>query len=224
MQNIIKNRQTTNSPIKKRRFAEDHSIPSPKLPIVTKLMENTQNAKARSPLFNRKRSLEPRPHPSHTLNKRYWDDVRSGRISLNNVPEQKEYKRQTTALQTPATVMPRRPTPTVTPRKYPFVRPVEPPLLGHIELLNGQKPTPVLDQQAVRRMEQLVTTFMHRKDGSTNVVEEATSRFLKLVNNTKEGMSSTVEEFPSSSIITNNCPVWPSSFNSIQSASTIKLT
>jgi hypothetical protein len=30
-------------------------------------------------LINRKRSAEPRPHPPHLLNKRYWDDVKAGR-------------------------------------------------------------------------------------------------------------------------------------------------
>ncbi|KAI1726279.1 hypothetical protein DdX_02991 [Ditylenchus destructor] len=47
---------------------------------------------------NRKRSAEPRPHPTHCLNKRYWDEVRAGRIpaSIGNTSEGKEA--QTTAL------------------------------------------------------------------------------------------------------------------------------
>ncbi|KAI6214482.1 hypothetical protein M3Y94_00273900 [Aphelenchoides besseyi] len=32
----------------------------------------------------RKRPAEVRPHPSHCLNKKFWDDVRAGRISNPN--------------------------------------------------------------------------------------------------------------------------------------------
>jgi hypothetical protein len=35
---------------------------------------------ASSSSSSRKRAINPRPHPSHRLNKRYWDDVRAGKL------------------------------------------------------------------------------------------------------------------------------------------------
>ncbi|KAI6175427.1 hypothetical protein M3Y97_00687700 [Aphelenchoides bicaudatus] len=44
-------------------------------------MKPSSNAN-RTPI-RRKRLSEPRPHPSHCLNKRFWDEVRAGRLQIN---------------------------------------------------------------------------------------------------------------------------------------------
>lgn len=45
-----------------------------------KKVVNALNGNAAKHTNNRKRSVEPRPHPPHLLNKRYWDEVKAGRI------------------------------------------------------------------------------------------------------------------------------------------------
>ncbi|KAI1732762.1 hypothetical protein Ddc_01649 [Ditylenchus destructor] len=90
------------SALKRKRLGSNIASTTPKL--IKSMTTHSASIRHKGKLTkvslpnSRKRSAEPRPHPTHCLNKRYWDEVRAGRIpaSIGNISEGKEA--QTTAL------------------------------------------------------------------------------------------------------------------------------